>query len=132
MTAPRVDARRIRDHVARLGEQHPPVNLNAADYHLVDTRAVRDRFAHSLAYMARVEMEVERNVLELAVLLPGVSETDRLFYADVWGPQEAHHGILLDTLGQRLGLPATTPDLDTLAPGSGCWGHWPTCRWSTR
>ena len=111
MTEPRVDPARIRDHVQRLGDRHPPIDLNAADYSLRNPQLVRDRFGEVLEYMARVEMEVERNVLELAVLLPGVSETDRLFYADVWGPQEEHHGILLDTLGQRLGMPAATPNL---------------------
>ena len=116
MSASRVDATRIRDHVVRLGERFPPLDLASADYTMHDPAAVRRRFAQPLDYMARVEMEVERNVLELAVLLPGVSETDRLFYADVWGPQEEHHGILLDTLVQQLGLPATAPDLDGVAP----------------
>ena len=116
MSAPHVDAQRIREHVERLGEKHPPVALDSADFTLRDAAAVRARFAEPLDYMARVEMEVERNVLELAVLLPGVSETDRLFYADVWGPQEEHHGILLDTLVQRLGLPATRPDLGSVPP----------------
>jgi hypothetical protein len=116
MSQPRVDATRIRRHVERLGERHPPVDLAAADYRMADPRGVRERFAEPLEYMARVEMEVERNVLELAVLLPGVSETDRLFYADVWGPQEEHHGILLDTLGQQLGMPAATPNLESMAP----------------
>lgn len=112
MTAPRVDATRIRDHVLRLGEKHPPVDLASADFTIADPAAVRRRFAQPLDYMARVEMEVERNVLELAVLLPGVSETDRLFYADVWAPQEERHGLLLDTLVRRLDLPAAQPDLD--------------------
>ena len=114
MSQPRVDATRIRQHVERLGERHPPVDLGTADYRVVDPGTVRARFAESLEYMARVEMEVERNVLELAVLLPGVSETDRLFYADVWGPQEEHHGILLDTLGQHLGMPPVTPDVGSV------------------
>ena len=114
MTEPRVDPTRIRDHVLRLGDRHPPIDLDAADYSMRNPRLVRDRFGEVLEYMARVEMEVERNVLELAVLLPGVSETDRLFYADVWAPQEEHHGILLDTLGQRLGMPAVTPNLGPL------------------
>lgn len=116
MTTPTVDPARILAHVERLGAQHPPVDLAAADYRLRDAAAVRERFAGPLEYMARVEMEVERNVLELAVLLPGVSETDRLFYADVWGPQEEHHGILLDTLGQQLGMPPAEPDLDGVPP----------------
>lgn len=112
MTAPRVDATRIHEHVVRLGEKFPPVDLASADYTIHDPAAVRRRFAQPLDYMARVEMEVERNVLELAVMLPGVSETDRLFYADVWAPQEEQHGVLLDTLVQQLGLPPTQPDLD--------------------
>jgi len=116
MTTPTVDPARIRAHVERLGALHPPVDLAGADYRLRDAAAVRARFAGPLEYMARVEMEVERNVLELAVLLPGVSETDRLFYADVWGPQEEHHGILLDTLGQQLGMPPAEPDLDGVPP----------------
>jgi hypothetical protein len=88
MSSPRADTARIREHVERLGERHPPVDLASVDYSMRDPEAVRARFAKPLECMARVEMEVERNVLELAVLLPGVSETDRLFYADVWGPQE--------------------------------------------
>lgn len=111
MPEPLVDAARIREHVIRLGDRHPPIALESVDYTVRDVPAVRSRFADALEYMARVEMEVERNVLELAVLLPGVSETDRLFYADVWGPQEERHGIVLDTLGQRLGLAPTTPNL---------------------
>ena len=111
MSAPRVTAVRLREHVNRMADRHPPVELGSADYRTRDVEAVRTRFAQPLDFMARVEMEVERNVLELAMLLPGVSETDRLFYQDVWSPQELHHGVLLDTLVQRLGLPAATPDL---------------------
>jgi hypothetical protein len=116
MTTPTVDRTRIHAHVERLGALHPPVDLASADYTLRDVRAVRERFARPLDYMARVELEVERNVLELAVLLPGVSETDRLFYADVWGPQEEHHGVLLDTLGRHLGMPPTVADVDGVPP----------------
>lgn len=116
MAVPRVDADRIRDHVDRLAERHPPIDLASVDYSVRDPAAVRSRFAHVLGYLARVEMEVERNVLELAVLLPHVSEVDRRFYADVWSPQEAHHGIVLDTLVGELGLPAAQPNLDRI-PG---------------
>ena len=111
MATPRVDAHRIRDHVERLAQQHPPINLDSVDYTARNPSVVRDRFAGALQYMARVEMEVERNVLELAMLLPGASEVDRRFYADVWSPQEAHHGIVLDTLVHQLGLPASEPNL---------------------
>ena len=88
MSGPKVDAIKIREHVERLGERHPPIDLATADYSLNDGHAVRSRFGEVLEYMARVEMEVERNVLELAVLLPDVSETDRLFYAEIWGPRK--------------------------------------------
>ena len=107
-----MSAAKIRDHVQRLGERHPPVDLASADYSLINPTAVRQRFGHVMDYMARVEMEVERNVLELATLLPDVSDTDRTFYADVWGPQEEHHGILLDTLTQRLGMPPVLANTD--------------------
>ena len=116
MSGPIVDASRIREHVVRLGERYPPIDLSTVDYHVVNPRQVLDRFSHSLEFMARVEMEVERNVLELAIMLPDVSETDRLFYADVWSPQEVHHGIVLDTLSQKLGLPPTKADLTTIVP----------------
>ena len=111
MATPRVDAGRIRDHVDRLGQQHPPIDLASVDYTVRDPQRVRDRFAGVLQYMGRVEMEVERNVLELAILLPGASEVDETFYKGVWSPQEAHHGIVLDTLIQRLGLPASEANL---------------------
>ena len=48
--------------------------------------------------MARVELEVDRNVLELTTMLPDPPEIDRVFYADVWQPQEIRHGQILDEL----------------------------------
>lgn len=116
MSNPVATDTRIRDHVQRLGEKYPPIPLPSADFTMHDPRAVRERFADVLSYMARVEMEVERNVLELAVLLPGSSDVDRTFANDVWGPQEEHHGALLDELGRRIGLPPTEADLDTISP----------------
>jgi hypothetical protein len=98
------DLERVRAHVLRLGEKHPPVPLDSVDYTLRSPSVVKERFASTLTYMARVEMEVERNVLELAMLLPGVDEVDELFYRDVWSPQEAHHGVILDTVSEHLGL----------------------------
>jgi hypothetical protein len=61
--------------------------------------------------MSRVELEVERNVLELNILLPDPPEVDRRFYADVWLPQETHHGLILDQLQQLAGLDAAEPNL---------------------
>jgi hypothetical protein len=76
---------------------------------------VRQQFGSVVDYLARVELEVERNVLELLALLPDASETDRTFYADVWHPQETHHGLILDRLQQDLGRPPATPDTTTVS-----------------
>ncbi|MEJ7795695.1 MAG: GTP-binding protein LepA [Nocardioides sp.] len=80
-----------------------------------DPETTNARFGHVLDYMARVELEVDRNVLELTTMLPDPPEVDRYFYADVWHPQEIRHGQILDELQQRLGRPAATPDLDTVS-----------------
>jgi hypothetical protein len=63
-------------------------------------------------YLARVELEVDRNVLELLVLLPDVDEINKTFYADVWQPQEIQHGLILDRLQQDLGRTAAKPELE--------------------
>ena len=55
-------------------------------------------FGHVIDYLARVELEVDRNVLELLVLLPEVDEINKTFCADVWQPQEIQHGLILDRL----------------------------------
>lgn len=110
--ADQVSQERIREHVVRLGEQHPPIALDSVDRRVRDPRAVAARYGHVIDYLARVELEVDRNVLELLVLLPDVSEVDRMFYANVWQPQEIQHGLILDRLQQDLGRPATTPVLD--------------------
>jgi hypothetical protein len=62
--------------------------------------------------LARVELEVDRNVLELLVLLPEADETNKTFYADVWQPQEIQHGLILDRLQQDLGRTAAEPHLE--------------------
>jgi hypothetical protein len=102
---------RILEHVRRLGEQHPPISLDSVDRDVRDPGAVAARYGYVIDYLARVELEVDRNVLELLVLLPDVSEVDRMFYADVWQPQEIQHGLILDRLQQDLGRPAATPEL---------------------
>ncbi len=115
MTRPRTSEARLRDHVDRLAEEHPPIDLDTVDYTVHDPRTTRARFGHVLDYMARVELEVDRNVLELTTMLPDPPEVDRYFYADVWHPQEIRHGQILDELQQRLGRPPATTDLDTVS-----------------
>ncbi|MCT9821247.1 GTP-binding protein LepA [Microbacterium sp. W1N] len=110
-----ITTQRILEHVQRLGEQHPPLALASVDREVHDPAAVAARYGHVIDYLARVELEVDRNVLELLVLLPDVSEVDRMFYADVWQPQEIQHGLILDRLQQDLGRPAATPELEVSA-----------------
>jgi hypothetical protein len=112
---PRSTEQRLREHVDRLGEEHPPIDLATVDLTVRDPPTVRERFGHVLDYMARVELEVDRNVLELTTMLPDPPEVDRYFYADVWQPQEVRHGEILDALQQELGRPAATPDLTTVS-----------------
>ena len=102
---------RLADHVDRLGEEHPPIPLDSVDYTMKRPGLLAERFGSVLAYMSRVELEVERNVLELNILMPDPPEVDQHFYADVWMPQETHHGLILDRLQVLAGLEATTPNL---------------------
>ena len=95
------------EHVRKLEDEHPPIRLDSVDRTILNPLVVRDRFAPIIDYLARVELEVDRNVLELLTLLPGVSEVDRYFYQDVWQPQEVAHGVILDRLQTDLGLPAS-------------------------
>ena len=98
-------------HVNRLGEEHPPVPMESVDFTVRDPATMRIRFAGVLDYLARVELEVERNVLELITIMPNPSEADRVFYADVWMGQEIRHGEILDELKRRIELPDTQPEL---------------------
>jgi len=105
---------RLTDHVDRLGLEHPPIDLASVDYSVRRPDVFNERFGHVLDYMARVELEVDRNVIELTTLLPNPPEIDRRFYADVWQPQEIQHGLILDELQVRLGRPGAEPDLTSL------------------
>lgn len=107
---------KIRDHVKRLGELYPPIPVDAVDFTVARPQLLRERFGHVLDYLARVELEVDRNVLELLVLLPDVDETNKMFYADVWHPQEIQHGLILDKLQQDLGMPPSDPDNEVSLP----------------
>jgi hypothetical protein len=73
---------------------------------------VKRRFVHVIDYLARVELEVDRNVLEILCLLPDVDHINRTFYADVWQPQELQHGLILDRLQTDLGHPPAQPHLE--------------------
>ena len=106
--------RRLADHVDRLGLEHPPIDLASVDYSVRRPDVFNERFGHVLDYMARVELEVDRNVVELTTLLPNPPEIDRRFYADVWRPQEIQHGLILDELQIRLGRPGAAPDLTSV------------------
>lgn len=99
------------DHVERLGEQHPPISLSTVDRTVKNPDLVRERYGHVIEYLARVELEVDRNVLELLVIMPQPEEVDRLFYEDVWQPQEIQHGLIIDQLGQDLGMDPAQPML---------------------
>lgn len=108
--------RRLVTHVDRLAEEHPPIDLASCDFTVRRPDDVVERFAPVLDYMARAELEVERNALELGVLLPHAPDVDRYFYAEVWQPQEARHGQALDALQVRLGLPPAQTDMTTISP----------------
>jgi hypothetical protein len=114
MAQPTSTAIRLADHVDRLGLEHPPIDLATVDYTVRQPLELNRRYGHVLDYMARVELEVDRNVLELTTMLPDPPEIDRRFYAEVWQPQEIRHGLILDELQVQLGRPAAEPDLTSL------------------
>lgn len=61
---------RLRAHVDRLAVEHPPIRLDSVDFTVRAPERFVARFGHVLDYMARVELEVDRNVLELTTMLP--------------------------------------------------------------
>lgn len=111
---PQFSPSRMATHVARLEQEHPPLSLASVDFTVLQPRKVIERYGRVLDYMARTELEVERNVLELDVLLPDPPELDQYFYRQVWGPQEMQHGLILDRLQAELGLPASTPNVTAI------------------
>jgi hypothetical protein len=107
-----ITQKKIAEHVQRLGELYPPIALGSVDRTIKRPDLVADRYGHVIDYLARVELEVDRNVLELLCLLPDVDDTNQTFYADVWQPQEIQHGLILDRLQQDLGRQPAEPHLD--------------------
>ena len=112
MPRQQITQRKIAEHVQRLGELYPPIRLDSVDRTIHRPHEVAARFGHVIDYLARVELEVDRNVLELLCLLPDVDDTNKTFYADVWQPQEIQHGLILDRLQQDLGRTPAAPHLD--------------------
>ncbi|GAA1587175.1 hypothetical protein GCM10009789_45890 [Kribbella sancticallisti] len=94
----------LRRFVETFAEDHPPLSLDAADLTIKDPDEVRRRYGGVFNYLTRVELEVERNVLELRALMPDATDTDRFFYEDVWSPQELQHGLLLDAVQHGFGM----------------------------
>jgi hypothetical protein len=111
-----ITQRKIAEHVQRLGELYPPISLDSVDRTIKQPGVVARKFGQVIDYLARVELEVDRNVLELLVLLPDADETNKIFYADVWQPQEIQHGLILDRLQQDLGRAAAEPHLEVSFP----------------
>ena len=102
---------RLAEHVRRLGELHPPIQLDSVDRTIKNPGLVKRRFGQVIDYLARVELEVDRNVMEILCLLPDVDDINKMFYADVWRPQEIQHGLILDRLQTDLGHPPARPHL---------------------
>jgi hypothetical protein len=120
-----ITQQKIAEHVQRLGELYPPIRLDSVDRTIKQPLLVAKRFGRVIDYLARVELEVDRNVLELLVLLPEADETNKTFYADVWQPQEIQHGLILDRLQQDLGRAPAEPQLE-LSFGIKILGRWLT------
>lgn len=105
----------LRQFVEAFAEEHPPLLLESADLTIKNPDGVRRRYGAVFNYLTRVEFEVERNVLELRALMPDATETDRLFYEDVWSPQELQHGVLLDAVQHRIGMTAAPSELSRVS-----------------
>ena len=68
---------RLAEHVERMADEHPPIPLDSADYSMARPVVLGEKFGPVLNYMSRVELEVERNVIELNLLLPDPAPIDR-------------------------------------------------------
>jgi hypothetical protein len=108
-------SRRLITHVDRIEAEHPPIRLDSVDFTVRRPDLVRERYGHVLDYMARVELEVDRNVLELNTMLPDPPEIDVRFYRDVWHHQEIAHGLILDRIQTDIGRPPAVTDTTTIS-----------------
>jgi hypothetical protein len=66
--------RRLVDQVERLGAEHPPIDVASVDFTVRRPDLLLERFGRVLDYMARAELEVERNVLEPPTEAEGFTE----------------------------------------------------------
>jgi hypothetical protein len=107
--------RRLVEHVDRIELEHPPVPLGSVDFTVLRPDVVRQRFGPTLDYLARVELEVDRNVLELNTMLADPPDIDVRFYREVWHAQEIQHGLILDRLQTLIGRPPATTDTDSVS-----------------
>ncbi|MFC3690005.1 GTP-binding protein LepA [Aquipuribacter hungaricus] len=89
------------------------ISLDSVDFTVPDPRRVRKELGPALDYFARIEREVERNVLELQVVLPQADERTVRF-VKVWEEQELPHGWIFDRMQQEVGLPPSQPELDQI------------------
>lgn len=90
------------------------IDLASVDFTAPDPRRVREELGPALDYFARIEREVERNVLELQVVLPNADDRTRRFVR-VWEMQELPHGWVFDRMQQEVGLPPATPELNHIS-----------------
>lgn len=87
------------------------IDLDTVDFTVPDPHRVATELGPALDYFARIEREVERNVLELQVLLPDADERTVRFVR-VWEMQELPHGWVFDRMQTEVGLPPAQPELN--------------------
>lgn len=116
MARSNITSQMLTDHVKRIGDEHPAIPMDSVDFTVKNPELVRDRFGVMFDYLARVELEVERNVKELDTILPGAPAVDVAFYRHVWHDQEIQHGRILDQLKAELGLPPAQPLTEVSGP----------------
>lgn len=96
-------------------EDEGALDVNHVDFTVHHPHEMRLRLAPALDAFARVELEVERNIREVAALLPHQDEQTQRFVR-VWSEQEIPHGVVFERLLAQLELPPANPDLTSVNP----------------
>lgn len=109
MSRSTITSTQLESHVEKLGNEHPPIPMESVDFTINRPDMVRERYGVMFDYLARVELEVARNVKELDAILPSAPDVDRAFYRGVWYDQELQHGLILDRVVGLLGMPSAQP-----------------------